>query len=278
MNKNAKRENLAEEIAVIPKALEFAQNSNDGTSVILARLVRDVSLDKWDQACRNWPLSQWYAFPVDEEISGKEMKTGTKSEMAISPFRDVHGALTVMMFEKLLVRELKRLERNGGSLSLMGIAISDRKRLVTALGEGTVKRLENILGQTILSMLETCDSLGVMKEGQFICSLPGLGQLATRNLAEKCQLAFDEAARPYFPTGGISAGQSAKCAIGIVNILQGEHVQSADLIKRAKKTLEVAQSRDDGYIHQETSYTPLEKTTLVHSREKQFLFFGGDAS
>lgn len=278
MNKNAEREDLAKEIAVMPQALEFARKSADGTTVILARLIKGLSLEKWDQACINWSLDKWHAFPVEEDQKGSEKNADKNTDLSISPFRDVRGALTIRMFEKLLNRELKRLERNGGCLTLLGIGILDKNRIATALGDTTVKRLEDLLGNIILSLLESCDSLGITKEGQFLCSLPGVGQLAARNFAEKCQSAFVEAARPYFPSGGISAGKGADCAIGIINILQGERAQSGDIIRRAKKTLDVALSRQEGYIHQETSFTPLEKTTLVHSREKQFLFFGGDPS
>lgn len=149
---------------------------------------------------------------------------------------------------------------------------------MTALGEGTAAKLESILGLTLLSLLDDCDSLGILRQGQFICSLPGIGQLAARNFAEKCRDAFEDAARPFFPTGGISAGQSAGCSIGIVNILQGENATAAVLLKRVKAALELALSRDVGHIYQETALTPLENTTLVQSSEKRFLFFGGDPS
>lgn len=278
MNKNVERENLAEEIAVMPKALESALGADEDTEVILARLVKGLSLEKWDQASRTWPLSNWHAFPLEGSQSEKDTSSGESEELSITPFRDVHGALTALMFEKLLARELKRLERNGGSLSLLSIGIADKDRLLTALGGGTVKRLEDLLGNIVLSMLDSCDSLGISKNMEYLCSLPGFGQLAARNFAEKCQRAFEEAAHPFFPSGGINAGKGAECAVGIVNIIQGERVRSKELIRRARKTLEIALNRGEGYIHQETSFTPLEKTTLVQSQEKQFLFFGGDPS
>lgn len=278
MSKNVERENLAEEIAVMPEALEFAWQGTDDTAVILARLVKGLSLEKWDQVCHTWPLSNWRAFPVEESQSEKKIPLSENTELPITPFRDVHGALTAHMFKKLLDRELKRLDRNGGSLSLLGIGIANKAGLRTALGDGTVKRLDDLLGNIILSMLDNCDSLGITKDFQYLCSLPGLGQLAARNFAEKCQHTFEDLARPFFPSGGISAGKGAECAVGIVNILQGERVHSGEMIRRARKTLEIALARGEGHIHQETSFTPLEKTTLVQSQEKQFLFFGGDLS
>lgn len=274
MNKNAKYDNMDNEIAMISKALEFARKPAGGTSVILAKMVKDLSLEKWNQARRNLPLTDWQAFPLAE--GQKDPKPDEK--LSVTPFRDAYGALTIIMFEKLLARELTRLERNGGCLSVLGIDISEKARLAASLGKAALKRLQDLLGNIILSKLDSCDSLSVTNEDQYLCSLPGLGQLAARNFAEKCQLAFEDAARPFFPAGGINAGRAPECAIGIVNVMPNERPRSEELIRRAKKTLEVALSRHEGYIHQETSFTPLEKTTLVQSQEKQFLFFGGDPS
>lgn len=274
MNKNAEHENLEEEIAVMPKALEFARQRAEGTPVILARLVKNLSLEKWNQACKTWPLSEWRAFPVEE--NKKEIQPA--DEFFVSPFRDVRGALTALMFERLLNRELKRLERNGGSLALLSVGIADQERLETALGKASVKRLNDLLGNIILSMLDSCDSLGMAGEAQFLCSLPGMGQLAARDFAERCQHAFEDAAKPFFPSGGVSAGKGAECSIGIVTILQTDRSRGKELIKRAKKTLEAALARKEGSIQQETASAPLDKTTLVQSQEKQFLFFGGDPS
>ncbi len=42
-------------------------------------------------------------------------------------------------------------------------------------------------------------------------------------------------------------------------------------------TLEAALAQDEGYIHQEISGNARQGSTLVHSGEKRFLFFGGDS-
>lgn len=278
MSKNAELEDLSREIAEMPQALRDAAFESGGEAVILARMVNGLSTESWREASRAYSLEKWHAFPIAGEDAACLPAWNGGNALSVSPFREVRGALTFAMFSKLLGRELTRINRNGGCLTLIGACLTERRRLETALGEGTAARLEAMLGLTILSMLEDCDSLGVLRQGQFICSLPGIGQLAARNFAEKCRDAFEDAARPFFPTGGISAGQSAGCSIGIVNILQGEKATAAVLLKRVKAALELALSRDEGHIYQETALTPLENTTLVQSSEKRFLFFGGDPS
>lgn len=278
MSKNTGPEILAKEIEAMPKALDAARGQDENQTVILARMVSGLSEEGWREAKRNYELDQWHAFSVAgaPQEGMEEVPAAAGTYLSISPFREVPGALTRGVFTKVLRREIMRLTRNGGSCSLVSAALADRQRLSVALGESTVKRLEGMLGSILLSQMEACDTLGIMRPGQFICALPGFGQLAARHFAEKGQLAFMESARPFFPTGGVSAGQCAECAIGIVNILQGECGRAEDLLNRARTTLEIALGRNEGHIHQETTGSPLENTTLVQSSEKRFLFFGGD--
>ncbi len=264
----------------MPQALQSAMDASSSHTVVLARIVRGMSSESWQEASAIYDLDQWQVFPVplDGVQDVEALASPTGDAPAISPFREVRGALTRNMFLNLLKRELIRLARNGGCMSLVCAGIAERRRLSTALGEGTVARLEGIMGSILLSQLEGCDSLGMLRQGQFVCSLPGLGQLAARSFAEKAQKAFIGAASPFFPTGGISAGSGATCALGIVNIMQGDSGSARELLNRAKTVLEVALSKEEGHIHQETSIAPLENTTLVQSSEKRFLFFGGDPS
>lgn len=273
-------DNLSREFAALPQALDSIRLSRGDNAVILARLVRGVSSESWREVCDAWPLEKWHALPApamaenDEELEDLE---GIASQgLAVSPFREVEGALTRSTFINLLRRELMRISRNGGSLSLIGASLVDRRSVAVALGEQTTLRLEALLGNTLLSRLDCCDALGLTRRGVFVCSLPGLGQLAARRFAETAQAAFQDIARPYFPVGGLGAGKSPTCAMGIVNILQGEACSPDDLLKRARATLDIAMRKQSGYIHQEAAMAPFEGTTLVHSSEKRFLFFGGD--
>ena len=171
------------------------------------------------------------------------------------------GALSAELFAAQLSRELLRLARNGGGLSLILAALSERRRLCVALGDGTVKRLERLLAETLRDNLDACDSLGDIAPGRYALLLPGMGQLK---------------ARPLFPTGGISAGTGASCALGIVCVSQGAEGRALDLLSKADTALNTAIQQENGHIHQEAP-TPLgERTTLVHSSEKRFLFFGGE--
>lgn len=264
----------------MPRALESISLSPTGQAVILARLVRGISSEHWQEVSQAFSLNQWQALPVpvsgdDSEITETLRADGSRV-LAVTPFREVDGALTRTMFMKLLRRELMRLSRNGGCMSLVAASICDRRGVTVALGENAVKRLDALLGATLLERLDECDALGVTGRGVFICSLPGMGQLAARHFAETCQRAFRDAARPFFPAGGLGAGLGGSCALGIVNVLQGDTCTVPELVKRCGVTLELALRKPEQGIHQESAMAPFEGTTLVQSSEKRFLFFGGD--
>ncbi|MDE5878737.1 MAG: GGDEF domain-containing protein [Desulfovibrio sp.] len=247
-------------------------------ALLVARVVRGFSREGWQEFCRAYPLSQWYALPVPDEVATGVRVADLRADPACAtrpgPGDVLLGALGSSMFVAQLERELLRLGRHGGGLSLVAVALAERRRLTTALGEGTVARLERLLGETLQGMLEACDSLGSAGKGRYVLLLPGMGQLRTRRFAEAIQAAFAEAARPFFPTGGITAGSGAACALGVIHIGQERGPQAKELLGRAEAALDAALSQDEGFIHQETS--GFQAPTLVHSGEKRFLFFGGD--
>lgn len=283
MSKNTGHdENLARELAALPQALESISLSPTGQAVILARLVHGISSEHWQEISQAYSLNKWQALPVPAGVGDAEetetMRADASRVLCVTPFREIAGALTSGMFKRLLKRELVRLSRNGGCMSLVAATLADRRGAMTALGEKSVGRLDALLGATLLEKLEECDAVGMTRRGVFVCSLPGMGQLAARHFAESCQKDFVEAARPFFPAGGLGAGHGGSCALGIVNVMQGESCNVSELLNRCRTTLDAALRKQDSFIHQESALAPFEGTTLVQSNEKRFLFFGGDPS
>lgn len=264
-----------------PEAPQAALSLPEGAgpdALVVARVVRGFSREGWQEFCRAYPLSQWYALPVPDEIATGVRVADLRADPGCAtrpgPGDVLLGALGGNMFAAQLERELLRLSRHGGGLSLVAAGLAERRRLTTALGEGTVARLERLLGETLQGMLEACDSLGSAAPGRYVLLLPGMGQLRTRRFAETVQAAFADAARPFFPTGGITAGSGAACGLGVIHVGQERAQGAQDLLRRADEALDAALAQDEGFIHQETSGS--HGSTLVQSGEKRFLFFGGD--
>lgn len=278
MNKNASLDKLCHELTMLPGLLDETVLSEE-QSVILARVVKGVSSEKLRQACQKSDMKYWHVIPArDEDADWEEpLRVSDDKFVPVTPFREINGVITAGMFSHVLARELARLSRNGGSFSLLSAAVLNPESLEEQYGQKLVSCLEALLASVMMDHLETCDTIGLLRKGQFLCSLPGLGQLAARNLAEKIQFDFIAQSRPIFMQSNGQGASPAECAIGIVNLLQGECPPVKSLIKRSSAALEIAQLRNGTHIHQESAVTPLENTTLVQSSEKQFLFFGSNA-
>ena len=276
MSKNTGPEKLAQEFATLQSVMEPIEIADKGSAIILARVIHGLSCEQWQEAAASEPLTQWQALPLENPGEEEPADPFPFHSLQLTPFREVRGVLTKCAFMSLLKRELVRLGRVGGSLSVIGATLANRSQVTTALGRATVARLDEMLGLSLLAGLDDCDGLGLLREGVFACSLPGMGQLAARRFAETSSDAFMEAARPFFPAGGLGAGLGCGCAMGIVNILPGDVCNPQDLLKRLRSTLDIALNKQGVRIHQETTATPLTGPTLVHSSEKRFLFFGGD--
>lgn len=280
MSNNAEFDALARELRALREEGCGDAVPRTREAMLVVRLVRGLSRQRWQEFCRAFPLSQWCALPVpgaSPEGRVADLRSDVQPPMPPDmPPDALIGALSAELFAAQLSRELLRLARNGGGLSLILAALSERRRLCVALGDGTVKRLERLLAETLRDNLDACDSLGDIAPGRYALLLPGMGQLKARRLAERLQHAFEEQARPLFHTGGISAGTGASCALGIVCVSQGAEGRALDLLSKADTALNTAIQQENGHIHQEAP-TPLgERTTLVHSSEKRFLFFGGE--
>lgn len=282
MSKNTEREEIASAWTKLSRALQSAPDPGDGSVVILAGIVRGAHAENTGKVLETNLADQWHAFPADaalaESFNQQDSRENALCGFPVSPFAEARGALTRDMFLRGINSELLRINRNGGCLSLIGAEMTEKSDIKAALGTEALARLRGLLGEVLLSMLESCDSLGIMKNGHFACCLPGIGQLGARNFAEKAQLAFEKAASSAYPACALDSGHPVSCAFGIVNLMQGEKGAGEDLLQRARTTLEIALAKNNEHIHQESTFTPLDGATLVQSSEKRFLFFGGDPS
>lgn len=288
MNSNAELEELLKEQILAGAVPQGEMTSDD---MLVMGLVRGITESGWQEFCACHPKSQWCAMPVRGMCvagPGANSGTGQQAEIAkcaralVTTAREATrpaklGTLSNDLFMCKLNRELLRLRRGVGDLSLISTAIQERKRLCVAIGEKTTERLEHLLAETMLAKLEACDCLSVLTPGHFTAILSNMGQIKARYLADSVQETFVSLARPYLPVGGISAGQSVKCAVGLVCISQDTQGSAAELLARVDSALARALKQKDGHIQQE-SPSILAQATLVNSNEKRFLFFGGDES
>ncbi len=251
-----KKTETFDELANQLRSLDIASGS-DGKGMLVARYVAHLSPSDWQEFRRTFPGSSWGALPVDAPIVGKfgDMTPETWGPQLLL-------TLSAEAFAVQIKRELARLARIGGELSIVGAL-----PIAPKANEGQLEKLMTLLGDTLQDNLEICDSLGLTKMGHPAMLLLGAGQFRARNLAESIQKDFAKKASRIC--------KGACCALGIVGMCQGEKLEAQDLLERLATSLEKAKE-EKGHIFQIAPESLDSRSTLVHSSEKRFLFFGGD--
>lgn len=164
MNSNAEFEALARELQSLRQAPRKDAEAQARETMLVVRLVRGLSRNRWQEFCRSFPSSQWCALPLSEShefVQVADLRPDIQEPLPPDlPSDSLAKALALELFTAQLNREILRLARSGGELTLVCAALCERKRLLAALGEGTVKRLDSLLAETLHEGLEACDSLG----------------------------------------------------------------------------------------------------------------------
>lgn len=262
-----------------PDTLCVSGKAGGNDSLLLARLVKNLSKKDWQDFCQSYPHTQWYAIEVHEDlenalriadISDNGSQSAADSAMIVI-------ALQSEMFIAQLKKELMRLSRSGGSLCLISAGIVEREKLSDRLGRKPVRQMERALYDSMCGLLESCDSLGSITTGKYIALLPGIGQLKARRIAHQLQSTFSENAHSFMAAEGRAAAQSSPlCAVGILNIVHDSRLRAGKLFSQASEALEKALLMGAPCINQVFSNEVWDEATLVHSNEKRFLFFGGE--
>lgn len=272
MSSSAEFESLLNELKTLQdntRENEFSRSD----AMLVMRLVQGISFEHWQELCSSFSLSNWCTLPMPHagptgSLSGACPDTQPLLVDGTTQATPA-GTLNAEVFSSVLACELLRLSRTGGNLSLLCTSL-----LKTSISANQ-ERSEQVLVDSLRHCLEPYDSLGSLQNGCFAALLPGMGALKARYLAEKLQMIFRTRAVSS-DTGHIS-DRTHGCAVGIVCVNRDFTKDASRLLSKALTSLEKARYQP-AYIHQDTSDLIDERTSLVQSHEKRFLFFGGDKS
>lgn len=338
MKESADINTLNLELNSLRNLLGSTTSEEDLRHVLVMRRVTGLTPFLWKEFCDRFPSSHWCAivlppqlddaavladvFPDSENMSDSSAKA--EAQDAIEAIKNASpqtlSALATLLSRELLhrqlERELHRLSRNGGELTIVCAGIhkanseknlnlnenlakseqNENSSKVEQINDATVAKtalktqleaniikkdlesdyeiendaVESAFCEILQQRLENCDSLGSLGGGKVVAILPGYGLLRGRLLAEKVRKVFlakyaEEMQQPL----------DAKCAFGIVTIARNNTSAVEDLLQRAMNAFILAKQQEDGIFYDSDS--PLsDKVTMVESKEKRFLFFGGE--
>lgn len=264
MNNNAEFDALASELLALRQTDGAASRASE-ESVLVARLVPGFSVNRWQEFLRRYPTGRWCALPA-----GPGLLPEPGGGPSNAPGHLAH-LLMAEMFAVQINRELLRLSRTGGDLAVIESAICDRARMDEAAVQASEAQLVDCLRQC----REECDTLGCTGLGRFALLLPGVSVLRARLVAEQIQKFFALRAAEL-PAGKGGHAAKTRCAMGIACVDQGGRPTPEALLGKAAQATDEALAQKHGHICVAGGAALEARTTLVHSSEKRFLFFGGN--
>ena len=270
MSNNAEFDALASELRAL-RQTDGATSRTSRESVLVARLLPGFSVGRWQEFLRRYPTGRWCALPAGPGLL-PDMGGGAGN----APDHLAH-LLMAEMFTVQINRELLRLSRTGGELTLLEAGLCDRQTLESRLDHPTFMALEEHLVDCLRQCREECDTLGCTGQGRFALLLPGVSVLRARLMAEQIQKLF--AVRAAEIAAASATGKHAVktgCAIGIACADQGGRPTPESLLGKAAQASDDALAQKRGHICVADGAALESRNTLVQSSEKRFLFFGGN--
>lgn len=265
MSSNADFDDLLTEL----RELRDAPPSGTGPALLVLRRVHGMTPEKWRAFRQRYPNSRWGALPLNDSavtraLSGLMDKSSSDlCPDACPPLHATDHVLARMLCSDLFLaqmeRDLQRLQRSGGQLSLICMDLTDEAR-ASARCTHIMVRLAGIVAQS----MEACDTLGALPERGIALMLPGYGPLRARSLAMRLR---DRYLRESPPEDA--------CGFAVLSFAQTSRMTITDLLARIEPLLDQARLQPDN-VQCETVNTLRQPDTLVQSQEKRFLFFGGD--
>ncbi len=264
MNSNADFDDLLTELRELRDA---AQATGGEPELLVLRRVHGMTPERWRAFRQRFPNSRWGALPLNDSavtqaLSSLMDKTSDLCPDACPPLRASDHVLARMLCSELfraqMERDLQRLQRSGGQLSLICMDLTDEAR-AGARCTHIMVQLADMAAQS----LDACDTLGALPERGIALMLPGIGPLRAKALAMRLRERHLQESRA-----------EDTCGFAVLSLAQPARITVKDLLERIPPLLDRARARTDS-VHFEAVNTTGQPDTLVQSQEKRFLFFGG---
>lgn len=275
------RRELLEEIsrlreALLKKSLSIVDPCPEG--LIIARFCPGMTLDDWDEIVSDGRFTHWLALPSSSvALPHLERIQRTLEELAHQTRHDpLTGLANRRAFEKTLKMELERAHRSSTSLSLAVLDLDDFKAVNDTYGHPCGDRVLTAVAGIMLGQKRAYDLAARIGGEEFALVLPGSGLMQAETTLER--LLGELRARKVYCEGvekpvSVTASAGLACTKGRVPV-SVEH-----LVELADKALYEAKAQGKNRVVKapipDLFETP--KSTLVHAREKQFLFTGPDS-
>lgn len=241
-------------------------------SVLVARLIENISTDEWLSLSEQHNLRSWLALPLG--VNAAEAVSTLTDTLDKLVFQRDHDPLTGLAnrryFQRFLKMEMDRTARTNGSLSLVILDLDRFKRVNDRYGHLCGDKVLQKLGSFLSGSQRSYDLAARYGGEEFAIILPSSAltravATAQRLLAKFSEIEFKcDAHDPFHMT--FSAGVAG------LSTKTGYNFTPEQLIKMADDALYAAKRKGRNRVEVSEGAVEAITDTMVLAEEKQFLF------
>lgn len=242
------------------------------STLALAKVVPGLSKETWSLLASEHGLQDWLALSLNSPACAniRQLQTTLEHLTHQSEHDPLTGLPNRRSFERKLEVELERVERSMGQVSLAILDIDNFKQVNDTYGHPCGDEVLVGLAQMLHHSKRAYDVAARIGGEEFALILPGASPAKAQAILERILTRFAvqtfhcDSHTPFACT--FSAGVSA---------VKGRLASSAtDLVSLADKALYAAKEGGKNQVHVARLQveTAIDRSTMVHSNEKQFLF------
>jgi len=270
-------ENLTAELdklrQVILSHAQTAPNISTDQQLALTRLVPGLTMESWNELSQRYGLSDWLAIDLDNSTYFNLANLQKIFEdLTHKSERDpLTGLYNRQAFEHKLSMELQRVERSNGQLSLAIIDLDNFKNINDTYGHNCGDEVIRTLADMLDASTRGYDHAARIGGEEFALLLPGAGPLRAKALMDRlCSMFSDTTIKCCEAT--IQCTFSA----GVASLKGRNKTTGKELFEVADKALYQAKNagRNRVSVTRQLVEFEYDRSTMVHSNEKQFLFSG----
>ena len=264
---------LAEELARVVDLVrsQVAGGSSSGKSMALLRVIDNLTPEEWQDFAASNGLDRWLAFPLDSELANSV--SSLIAAMDHLAFQRDHDALTGVgnrrLFNARMASEFERALRSHAELSLMMLDLDNFKQVNDTYGHACGDTVLQRLAAVLHSSVRPYDTVARIGGEEFAVIFPATSCWTGLRLGNRVLERFRQ---ETFLCKGHSF--SISFSAGVSSIAQMEGIPSIErLSASADEALYAAKNQGKNkVVLAESGKQARDKVSLVHSREKQFLF------
>ena len=239
----------------------------------LARIVPGLTVDVWKELSSAYGFSEWLALNLDDSsyLNLKNLQKVIEELAHRSECDPLTGLYNKHSFESKLTMELQRVERSNGQLSLAIIDLDDFKNINDTYGHSCGDEVIRSLADLLDASTRGYDHAARIGGEEFALLLPGAGPIRAKAMLDRLCTSFSEASVKC-------TGADIRCTFsaGVASLKGRSKANGKDLFEVADRALYQAKRSGKNRVHVTRQLIEFEydRSTMVHSNEKQFLFSG----